>query len=231
MKIPILTDKDIIIDTSIKFDVFGNLYFELDNFVLEDASTTNLLYQININGSNKLEAYAGKYDIIPDEINTPLLTQFKVKDPDIIEKEVEKKVIIGEEDHEDITDRIYYPEDIEYEEPDISDIIEESLIDDDNIKTYGNQNQRFIFSYNNVKDPTIEISVDTRDGGDIAALYDTYIYKNNQLYFKSMSPDRSIYRILIHNNGDMYFRLIGENDVKIIPLLKSNGLLVFNHNS
>jgi hypothetical protein len=44
------------------------------------------------------------------------------------------------------------------------------------------------------------------------ALYDTYIYdSNNQLIFKSNSPDdSSIYRLKLYPNGDLYFVLLND---------------------
>lgn len=90
----------------------------------------------------------------------------------------------------------------EYKDTETSD---DFMIDDDNINKFGYNNLPFNF-YSNT-DSTIKII----DGSDICALYDTYIYDNDQIIFISSSKNNdSIYKLQLHNDGKIVFTNVGE---------------------
>jgi hypothetical protein len=61
------------------------------------------------------------------------------------------------------------------------------FIDEDVQNEYGIYNKRFIFSNNS------SIPINSRRNGDVAALYNTFIYVGEKLHFKSESSDESTY--------------------------------------
>lgn len=176
----------------ISFDTYGNLYIGSE-------------YQLNITGDNKPYLETGTYNIIdnpmPNKIRPLIPSPHKLKDK--VKSELDDEIESQSDDEPD-----YYPEN---DEENNSDSQEWEYIDEDNQNKYGESNIPFNF-WHNFPDSTDLIT--TRDNGDIAALYDTYIY-NNSLICKSMSGDNSsIYIVKLHNNGDLIFRPIGSMEIK-----------------
>lgn len=203
-------------EITLSFDPYGNLYFEHNN----------KFYQIIISGNDVPILDYGNYSIIK-----PYKKQFKqiinIDKSNPLQRKLKKKINDQEnnedndsddeyflEDHNDD----YYPEDQDYEN-DNEDISDDNIsIDGDTIEKYGEYNYKFDFWLNE------EINIYYREDGDITALYDTYIYDNEQLIFKSHSvDDSSIYRFRIYKNGDIYFRPIGGIEKKY-KLENNNGL-------
>lgn len=225
----------------ISFDVFGNLY-------LHDNINSDKIYQLNISGKNIPYFDFGNYEIINGyekklgtfaflDKNKSLKTKIKIK--------IEKEINDYEEDNYNSDDEYdldgdknidYYPEDNDHF--DDNDDSKESYddgnqeIDEENIKLYGYDNQKFTF-WNNINDNPIPIF--NRKDGDIMALYDVYIYDNDRLIFKSKSADNSSiyrFRINIDENDDIYFRPIGYTEQQLKLKLNDDESLIFigSHN-
>jgi len=203
------------------FDPFGNLY------ILNTSN--NDIYQVYISGQNVPYLVKGNYNIINKYTNTKNLTlqdkqnALRTKIQKKLEKQRDEEAFDSDDeyylDNEDDSKIDYYPEDNDYySDSEEEDDEEENstnkhkqlqLIDEENINSYGERNLEFNFMQN---DPTIEINY--RIDGEIMALYDTFIYKQNKLVFNSHSKDNSsIYRIRIIDNI-IHFRLIGYNEEK-----------------
>jgi len=197
---------------SICFDYYGNLY--LDGSKYNDSSyfkNTNsvqyMIYQINIDEKNELVAEMGDYKIIDEEF---ILKKNNIKKFVKNENNLEKKIKMQENE--------YFNEDLEYYviEDDTKEN-DEYLLDDDSKKNYGIDNVPFIFSESNTTClDKMNIKINHRKNGDICALYDTYIYNDNNLILKSNSyNETSIYRIFIENEL-LKLKLIGESEKKYI---------------
>lgn len=200
---------------TISFDLYGNLYFHENNDQLK-------AYQLNISGRNIPHLHFGDYEIITKysekiktfsvlDKNNSLKAKIKFK----IEKEqneYEEFEYNSDDDYDlDGDNKVdYYPEDNDHlnNEDSNDDSNDIDIMDEENIKLYGQNNRKFTF-WNNTFDNLIPIF--DRNDGDIMALYDVYIYNNDKLVFKSNSPDNtSIYRFRINiSNGDIYFRPVG----------------------
>jgi hypothetical protein len=217
------SDKDISFNFDICFDLYGNLYLDGNKHVnnkyfIDESHILN--YQINITGRNIPYADPGKYTIINNyskKINTfhQLQKDLSLKDKVKLKKEQENMDDIHtlndfEDDEYDSDEeyKLYYPEEEEYVENEYdSDDSDSDLIDEDNINKYGTDNKQFKFSVYNID---YKLAINNRENGDIAALYDTYIYDNGKLCFKSNSTDsESIYRIKLFDDGKLLFRPIG----------------------
>ncbi|ARF11710.1 hypothetical protein Klosneuvirus_2_146 [Klosneuvirus KNV1] len=194
-------------EITINFDPYGNLYFE-------HAQKT---YQIIISGNGLPVLDQGSYTIIQ-----PYVKEFKkiipIDKKNPLQQKLKKKLENQENNENDNSDDEYfldeqnddcYPEDKDH-------IIEEDIEEDDNtsidgdtIEKYGEYNYKFDFW--NIE----HIDINYREDGDITALYDIYIYDDNNLIFKSHSiDDSSIYRFRIYKNGDIFFRPIGGTERK-----------------
>lgn len=191
---------EIIID----FDPYGNLY-------IEHAQKT---YQVNISGNSLPILDQGLYTIIQ-----PYVKEFKqIIHTDIdnpLQQKLKKKIENNENDNSDDEyfldeqNNDYYPEDHDHDITNKDEEDDNISIDCDTIEKYGEYNYKFDFWNNN------NIAINYREDGDITALYDTYIYDDNKLIFKSHSIDNtSIYRFRIYKNGDILFRLIGGTERK-----------------
>lgn len=208
------------------FDLFGNIYF----------TSNNKTYQLSVNGRNQLHLDEGEYKILETKniLNRLNLISNKNGLHDMIEKEKEidlDDIDEGDEneneneeeekedneiDDEDYVNDLEYekycPEDSEYLQPNI---LEDDLIDEDNIKTFGEDNKPFHFSSNSEL-----FEIHNRELGDVSALYDTYIYDNGLLSFISVSPlKNSSYRLRIvdisNNTIILFFRPIGSVEKNI----------------
>ena len=197
-------DEQYLIDVS--FDFYGNLYFRLNNNT----------YQLNVDAKNTPYLDHDNYDILNNNINNNINNnQFKLQKFNnyntpygtLSEK---MQTMINDDSHN------FYPEDNTYymldEETNqhLSTLDNEDIIDEDMEKQYGVFNKKFIFSHNSINDI---IPINMRQNGDICALYDTYVYNETNLCFKSNSNDEiSYYRIRLYNNGDLFFRPIGYSE-------------------
>lgn len=191
----------------ILFDPFGNMYFDGSEYVNHEYFSSNeLVYRIDISGNNKPYAERGSYKIIKNYENQ--LGSFKP----LVKK--------AEEDDSSDENPSYYPENEDHIDDEYDYYVE--MIDEDNIKKYGENNHEFIFSKLGNTVPEIHY----REDGDIMALYDVYLYDDN-LIFKSISPDNStIFRFRVYRD-EIYFRPIGEPEKKYILHINSEGELVF----
>lgn len=236
MNIPISTHDDIQQTISISFDVYGSLY-------LHDDSEKSYAHQLNVNGNNTPYFESGTYDIYEPYTDKPgtftildknnsLKTKIKKK----LERDIENEEEYNSDDDYDLdgdgaNDIDYYPEDGDHLNDDQdannsdSDSDSGNYLDEDNIKNYGHNNIKFKFWNNTHNNP---IPIYYRNFGDIMALYDVYVYDNNNLIFKSNSSDNSsVYRFKIHTNGDIYFRPIGYSEKKYkLKFTDSNELVL-----
>lgn len=205
---------------NISFDPYGGLYFSNDSHT----------YQVNIDGRNNLLLEVGDYPVITDYVK-PI---YKIQNLD--EKSLKQKLKEEEEEREKYNDNSdeqeeedYYPEDNDYV------VIDEPIHKEEELELeveeldhdYGEHNLKFTFW----SPGTDQIKVCYRKHGDIMALYDTYIYdQNNQLIFKSnSSDDSSIYRIRIYPNGEIHFRPIGHSEKKYhLQVLGDEIFLIYN---
>lgn len=208
-----LNNMNVLVDSSngirthaiISFDIYGNMYIA-DN------------YQMSINETNTLYLEYGNYNKINDgQSNSKYycsISQLQ-EHSTLLKKSIKDKLNENDENSDDTNpahdeDSVdYYPENV-----DMSENSGDSYgdIDEDNQKQYGEQNLRFKFWFDSSQTNNL---VNERNSGDIMALYDVYMYDNNNLIFKSASQDNSsIYVIKININGDIYFRPIGHNEKK-----------------
>lgn len=201
----------------LSFDPYGNLYI----------TYSDKIFQVLIDGKNYPLCEIGTYNII-SKYNTNL-RHFKLLDKhnslrSKIQKKIDQLENDSENDDEDDDDENsdeeyyksikpnYYPEDEDHIDSDDEDNEDDDpIIDEDNLNKYGVDNITFNFYGNQ----TI-CDINCREDGDIMALYDVYLYdNNNNLVFKSISSDNSsIYRFRIYSNGDIYFRVIGSMEYK-----------------
>lgn len=217
-------------ETTISFDIYGNLYFK----------NNNKLYQLLINGRDELSLEEGEYKIISDKkpivqrlnlVSTNHLLQEKIEkeNPDLDEiddfqdqeqDENEQDELYDDEIYDDGQYEKYCPENSLYFNTNKEEN-EQEFIDEDNLKKYGPDNMPFVFLMQ--EDNQIEVA--DREFGDIAALYDTYMYENNRLFFASRSSKllkNSCYiiRLIINDDIQLFFRPIGyrekEYSIKVI---------------
>ena len=187
MKIPITNTDNRYADLS--FDRYGNIYFEYDG-------TT---YQVSIDGKNTPSIEPGEFQTL-DEVTKYkklLLQEENKEDEDCCDSSEEDEPDYLEEDEEYMIEDYDNHSEVEY--------------DVDNIEKYGESNKPFNFSAPSSVD---DILITDRMNGDITALYDTFIYKNNGLTFVASSQEEeSIYRFRINDDGGMTFRPIGGSEL------------------
>ena len=200
------------------FDFYGNLYF---------TSTGDKSYQVNIDGKNNLFLEEGIYKILSnEEINRKGLVVTKGMDS-LSNKILTENENCDNEDNEynpysdednEKEENDYYPEEDDYYLSDESDSETYDLIYEDIEKKFGNHNKRFNF-FSIRKNLDDDELINSREHGDVCALYDTYIYDHNMLCFKSSAQNNdSCYRIKLYSNGNIIFRPIGysEQNYKLI---------------
>jgi hypothetical protein len=235
MSIVVQSENEIKFKFKISFDVYGNMYLNGDEFKNSEYFSSNnqdMIYQININGNSTPCVEQGSYDTVenPDKkissfimLNKPYTLKTKIRES-LKEYELDSD---EEYDLDGDNDTDYYPEDNDHKgnEDELNELSDE-VIDEENIKCYGNNNKKFIFSKNqHVGD--LQIDVDYRKNGEIMALYDVYIY-DNDLIFKSVSPDNSsIFRIRVFTSGDFYVRTIGDQEKKYQLKIDKDGSIKF----
>lgn len=242
MILTITTPDNNIIECVLSFDIYGNLYIYTNN--KKDSKT----YQVNISGKNEIYLESNNYEILnkyDGKLNTFMLldknNSLKTKIKNLkIERNSEnlddnldhdETEYDSEEEYDLEGDKIkqdYYPEDndhLDNNNDNDNDSDGTEIYDEDNIKMYGQSNLQFSFWTQNIEN---DIDINERVNGDIMALYDTYIYDNNDnLIFKSSSRDASsIYRIKIYQRGDIFFRPIGYKEMKY-KIINENDVLSF----
>lgn len=205
---------------TVSFDPYGSLYID------HNQKT----YQVNITGTGLPSLEEGTYQIIK-----PYIKEFKkiipIDKTNPLQKKLKKKIEKhdNEDDNnsdeeyflEDENDNNYYPEDQDHVNEEENNSDDDISIDGDTIEKYGEYNHKFDFWNNG------DINIYNREDGDITAIYDTYIYDSNKLIFKSHSmDDSSIYRFVIHNNGDILFRPIGGIERKCKLIFANNELIL-----
>lgn len=179
------------IEYQVLFDEFGNFFLKSqDHF-----------YQLEINGAN-----------IPYfEQENPNQFTFNTKDKlnkiiplgeNTLKKQVNKEIKEQDENYEEY---FYEKNDFNEEENSESD----DFIDEDNDTKFGEFNTKFLFSAPDIFNYSI-----VYHNEPIAALYDTYIYKDANLVFRSYSKtDHSLYILKIDLTLDkLSFRCIGSSD-------------------
>jgi hypothetical protein len=204
------------------FDTYGNLYFDIGHLKNDNLyfNNTNIkpLHQLNIDGRNKPFTYPGEYKI-KDKSSTDIRNLKLVNNN--LEKLAKDSVEYYDDDEYDL-DPI--PEDKYYIEEEISDNDNE-IIDEEILNKYGDLNKPFNF-FN--EDPDYVFRVNKREEGEITSLYDTYIYIQDLLGFKSSSPfGESIYILKLNDNNQFIFRPIDGRDTSYKVLLKKDGTFNF----
>jgi hypothetical protein len=232
MNIQVLDNNNKINTIVVNLDPYGNIYFS-NNDNLNDS------YQVNVSGKNipfldhfnyeiegEYNKNIGTFTLI-DKHNS-LKTKLKMK----IQKE--NNYDDDEENSDDEYDldgdklSEYYPEDDDHVNNEDNEEVDEiygndQYIDEDNIKNYGYDNKKFDF-WSSGSENIIPILY--RKDSDIMALYDTYIYDNNNLIFKSNSPNNdSIYRFRLNTSGEIYYRIIGQVEKKFKLMFNENNNL------
>lgn len=201
----------------VEFDTYGNLYF------LNDEGSC---YQLNIDGKNNPFLDPGSYKIVQPFIENPNINHMNPVTSDTLKGKTLYDLAKEKNIDEDVVDDLmsYFPEEseyIEYKNTNSDDLIDE-LIDEDNVTMFGEYNRPFLFSENIPN----SVPVRSREYGDVAALYDTYVYDlEGLLKFKSSSSfDNSVYRLRVFEEGRIFFRPIGETE-KEYKIMDENGQL------
>lgn len=192
------------------FDEYGNLYIE----------TGKKIYQINVSGKNIPYAETGLFTNLGVS-NLPV-KQFEIDNEDLLKKKIQDE----DSDDSDIDPDNANPEiNPEFDENELSD--DNESIDEEQLKNYGTLHKKFIFWINGKKSNNQKY-IFKRLNGDVMALYDTYIYHDELLYFASDSPYNDvIYRINIHTNGYVFFKPIGYQEKCYKLILNNNHDLIF----
>lgn len=175
--------------TNLEFDYYGNVYFSFGGRV----------YQLNVDGRNHLQLLDGDYHILGTHEDTKLMvpSQGMSLNKKIREEREESDDDENDDDDPFIEDRDYWNEDSDSED---------ILFDEDNMARYGLSNQPFIFWSTGDQ----KIPVNYRQHGDISSLYDTYVYRYDDILFRSSSRnEQSIYRLVIRDDA-LLFRTPGE---------------------
>lgn len=206
MNFKIYTNADKKFKINLCFDLFGNLYFDT-NLIKDDKFFSNVLkhnlHQICVDGKNEPYVESGEYQIISNEkLNKSFDTMRKIKIKDKYENS--KKTYYYENNKQNIN---------------------EIMIDEKITKSFGQHNIPFVFS--SLADE-YNINIEDRMFGDIAALYDTYIYKNNLLCFNSNSfTNDSIYKFYIYEDGRFYIKIVGHKRIPYKVKITEIGDIVF----
>lgn len=220
----------------ISFDEYGKVYFELNNNNISEV------YQLNLNNVSNPVLEKGEYKVL-DKIEKKL-RNFKIIKKNSLKNKIRKEIDEEKEkwkedgydieeydsdDDNDLDEEIekinYYPEEDDIVEDDlIENSDDDTILDLDNIKTFGENNHKFNFTIGNVPH-ALNIPIYNREDGDVSALYDTYVY-DNYLIFKSKSYDNSsLYVVKILLNGEIYFRTVYGMYKKYIIRVNNSGEL------
>lgn len=172
------------------FDKGGNIYFKYFDKV----------YDINITSDNKIQCECCNFDLIL--INKKNMNFGKIKlscDSNSLKGRIQKEILKSidsndnsDEEHEDTAEDRYLYENKEFTEYYDSESDDEY---DEKVKFVGS-----------------DTDIDVCDFDDnIAALYDTLLYDNDNVYFKTLFVGiQPCYRLKIYKNGIITFRPLGE---------------------
>lgn len=182
----------------IHIDTHGNLYFEIKNNDPLTSDCQSFIYQLNVDRNNEPYLDIGDYSVIDDQDDqNEQIPNFHVG------------TIVKSEKF--VNDR-YFPEDNGHTLVDTSRNIDpdEDLDEDSPFIFYQKENK---------------ITINDRNFGDINALYDIFIYDDNdscsgpQLIFQSkLQNEICSYRVILYTSGKFFFRAIGcfiENKYKL----------------
>ncbi len=202
------------------FDITGHFYMEYNNNVFE----------LSVNNKNELEIYQiFNNDNFQFEVNEKanftignlnLLSNSNTLKSKVIREYIKDKSENPDEEYEsdeeldtstmeDINNKMtYYPEDLEIEE-NIN--IDEDFLEN-KFNFYGKIDIKSLQEIN-VNDTYYENDIENTD---IISAYDTFLYKgnesDNELVFVSKNGNiNSSYRIIVHENGIIYFKIIGSS--------------------
>ncbi|MBA42929.1 MAG: hypothetical protein CMF62_02830 [Magnetococcales bacterium] len=165
---------------AVEFDTCGNLYI-----------FNGSLYQVNIDSKGELVFEEGDYEIL---VNSP-------KDIDInklfyheysLKKEAIETIQLMDEDDPEKND-VYFKEDENYTEDIKYKFAENGFY---GTEAYEHMEDKFYFSS---LDTDNCISVKKRKNGDIDALYETLIFHDSKLIFKTTYTEEPLYRIIIND--------------------------------
>lgn len=200
MRISALTDDQKMLSGIVSFDTCGNVYFDFEErkeYFNNSDNPDPFLYQIDIDKNNNPYGFRGSYNIISDEITKEVNYGKIVERKDKQKKQDSGKGMEKQDDEketknddegegEEETKEEYYQEDQKFkEEIYIDGYNSDSSSDEDNTI------KNMCFLSRNLE----KVIIVGRVGGDIAPLYETVIYKNNIIVYKTSSVrDLAIYR-------------------------------------
>lgn len=213
-------------DVEISFDYYGNIYFELYGET----------YQLDIDKNNDPILDIGDYEIYRDGSSINILTFDQLADMRQSKMNDKYNEADEEDDEEDESQKKYDDEDFlenenDYKYNDEFDDESDNEYEDNNYYTfedienkYGTGNKRFRFSSNF----TENIGISLRKNGEICALYNSYIYKNEELCFRSESSDdyASCYCLKISYNGSIKFGSLGQEEHQYQLVFRDSKLLI-----
>lgn len=178
------------------FDIYGNLYFKNDKvYCLEiNGRSEPTLEETTFSNSSIINIPTKKFEIISSSLKQ------------LVSDEIDN---LDEDNEEEEPD--YYPED--------SNIITNADENTDDDPYDMNVDETFEFGSKNNNENVAVVSYE--DG--IYALYDTYIYHEDALQYKTnyVANVPALYRLRLYTNGTLYIRPIGypEKSYKIDDLI------------
>ena len=180
MNIPISTSTDEIINCTLSFDPYGNVYF------VNDQTT----FQINIDNTNKPYADSGSYYIISDTITNKLLLEPTDNDDDDKEDYV---ITVDEEGNE-----IMYDDNPKF-------IFHSISSDADLIQINERENGDITSLYDteiyNVNNTLIFKAISE----DSSSIYKLKIYLNGKIFFGIITNTEREFKLSINNTGQLIF--------------------------
>jgi hypothetical protein len=169
----------IILKMAIEFDTSGNLYIY-----------NGTLYQVNIDSKGELLFEEGDYEVLessPKDINIHKLFFHEYS----LKKEAIETIQLMDEDDPE-KNEVYFNEDANYTEDVQYKFAENGFY---GTEAYEHMEDKFYFSS---LDSDKGLSVKNRKNGDIDALYETLIFDDSKLIFKTTYTEEPLYRIIIN---------------------------------
>ncbi len=192
-----------LVNLTVFLDSNGNLY-------LSKEGNTDKIFQINVDNKNGIYCDLGNYDVIAG--GKQMINQ-------LVFYEDKENLNGNNDDNNDNNDdndekpENYFPEDNNYEE------IYDDVIDSDE-KDGDDDDGKFLFF---ASDEKIDMQINNRNNGDILALYETLIYDNYKLIFKTTQTKMPIiYRLFLYKTGTCEFRPIGYKSTKYKIIIDKN---------
>jgi hypothetical protein len=88
--------------------------------------------------------------------------------------------------------------------------VDDTYFPEDNGHDFVNDDKQVEETYFLFYDNESHLTINERNNGDIDALYDTFIYDENNLTFRTkLSDETNFYRVIIYTSGKFFFRPIG----------------------